>query len=84
MSPAKMAELTEMPFGIRICVSKQRNSEHVVEESVHFEHGVCQIEKLMWHAFKKHDGKVVVASSMELKAKDISCFGWEVRRNRMV
>jgi len=34
--------------------------------------------------FKKHDGKVVVASSMELKAKDITCFGWEVRRNRMV
>ena len=25
-----------------------------------------------------------IASSMELKAKDISCFGWEVRRNRMV
>jgi len=25
----------------------------------------------MWHAFKKYDGKVVVASSMELKAKDI-------------
>jgi len=25
----------------------------------------------MWHAFQKHDGKVVVASSMELKAKDI-------------
>jgi len=27
----------------------------------------------MWRAFKKHDEKVVVASSMELKAKDISC-----------
>ena len=26
----------------------------------------------------------LVASYMELKAKDISCFGWEVRRNRMV
>jgi len=36
------------------------------------------------HAFKKHNGKVVVASSMELKAKDISCFGWEVRRDQMV
>jgi len=34
--------------------------------------------------FKKHNGKVVVASSMELKAKDISCSGWEVRRDRMV
>jgi len=33
----------------------------------------------MWHAFKKHDGKVVAVSSMELKAKDISCSGWEVR-----
>jgi len=38
----------------------------------------------MWHAFKKHDGKVVVASSVELKAKDISCSGWEVRRDRTV
>ena len=28
---------------------------------------------MMWHAFKKHDGKVVVASSVELKANDISC-----------
>jgi len=33
------------------------------------------IEELMWHAFKKHDGKVVVASSMELKANDVSCSG---------
>jgi len=33
-------------------------------------------KKLMWHAFKKHDGMVVVASSKELKAKDISCSGW--------
>jgi len=32
----------------------------------------------MWHAFKKNEGKVVVASSMELKAKDIRCSGWEV------
>jgi len=31
----------------------------------------------MWHAFKKHNGKVVVASYMELKAKDICCSGWE-------
>jgi len=38
----------------------------------------------MWHAFRKHNGKVVVASSVELKAKDISCSGWEVRRDRMV
>jgi len=29
----------------------------------------------MWHAFKKHNGKVVVASSVELKAKDISYSG---------
>jgi len=34
----------------------------------------------MLHAFKTHDGKVAVASSMEIKAKDISCSGWEVRR----
>jgi len=46
---------------------------------------VCFTGLLLYSfAFKKHDGKVVVASSMELKAKDISCFGWEVRRNRMV
>ena len=38
----------------------------------------------MWHAFKKHDGKVLVASSVELKAKDITCSGWEVRRDRTV
>jgi len=38
----------------------------------------------MWHAFKKHDGKVVVASSMELRAKDISSSGWEVRRDQTV
>ena len=28
-------------------------------------------------------GKVVVASSMELKAKDIKCSGGEVRRDQM-
>jgi len=38
----------------------------------------------MWHAFKKHDGNVVVASSMELKAIDISFSGWDVRRDWMV
>jgi len=38
----------------------------------------------MWHAFKKHDEDVVVAASLELKAKDISCSGWEVRRDLMV
>jgi len=39
---------------------------------------------LTWHAFNKLNGKVAVASSMELKAKDISCSGWEVRRDLMV
>jgi len=34
-----------------------------------------QIEKMTWPAFKKHDGKATVASSVELKAKDISCSG---------
>jgi len=38
----------------------------------------------MWQAFKKHDGKVVVASSMEPKAKDVSCSVREVRRYQMV
>jgi len=38
---------------------------------------------MTWHAFKKHDGKIVVASSTKLKAKDISCSGREVRRDRM-
>jgi len=38
----------------------------------------------MWYAFKKHNGEVVVAASLELKAKDISCSGWEVRRDLMV
>ena len=40
--------------------------------------------KLSWYAFKNHNGKVMVASSMEVKAKDISCSGWEVRRDRLV
>jgi len=39
---------------------------------------------MTWHAFKKHEGKVAVARSMELKAKDVSYSGWEVRRERMV
>jgi len=43
--------------------------------------GVLLDRKVVWHAFKKHDGNVVVASYMELKAKDISCSGWEVRRD---
>jgi len=38
----------------------------------------------MWHAFKKHDREVVAAGSLELKAKDVSCSGWEVRRDLMV
>jgi len=42
------------------------------------------IEKLMWHAFKKHDGEVLVAGSFELKAKIISCSEWEVRRDLTV
>jgi len=36
---------------------------------------------MMWHALKKGDGEVVVAGSLELKAKDKSCSGWEVRRD---
>jgi len=36
---------------------------------------------MTWQAFKKHNGKVVVASSVELQAKDISCSGWEVKRD---
>ena len=42
------------------------------------------IEKLMWHVFKKHDGEVVVANSVEIKAKGISCSGWEVRSDLML
>jgi len=42
------------------------------------------MEKLTWHAFKKHDGKVAVASSVEQKDKSTSCSGWEVSRDRMV
>jgi len=41
-------------------------------------------EKMIWHAFKKHNGEEVVAGSLELKAKDISCSGWKVRRDLMV
>ena len=41
-------------------------------------------EKLIWQAFKKHDEEVLVADSMELKAKYISCSGWDVRRDPMV
>jgi len=37
----------------------------------------------MWHVFKKHDEKVVVASSMELNTKALSCSGWEVRRKHL-
>jgi len=33
---------------------------------------------------KKHDGEVVVANSWELKANDISCSGWEVKRDLTV
>jgi len=36
---------------------------------------VC-IQEIQW--------KVVDASSLELKAKDISCSGWEMRRDRIV
>jgi len=36
----------------------------------------------MWHAFRKHDGNIVVAISKELKSKDISCSGLEVRRDQ--
>jgi len=35
----------------------------------------------MWQAYKKCDGEVMVAGSLELKAKDISCSGWEVSRD---
>jgi len=28
----------------------------------------------MWHAYKKHDGEVVVAGSLELKAKKYKLF----------
>jgi len=38
----------------------------------------------MWHVFKKHRVEVVVAGSLKLKAKDISCSGWEVRRDLTV
>jgi len=35
-------------------------------------------------AFKEHDGKAAVASSMKLKVKDINCSGWEATRDWMV
>jgi len=38
----------------------------------------------MRHAFNKHDDEVVVAGSLELKAKYISCSEWEIRRDLMV
>ena len=41
-------------------------------------------ELVEWHTFKKHDGEVVVAGFLELKAKDINCSGWEIRRDLMV
>jgi len=41
-------------------------------------------ELIEWRAFKEHAGEVVVAGFLELKAKDISCSGWEVRRELMV
>jgi len=35
----------------------------------------------MWHSFKKHNGEVVVTGSLKLKAKNISCSGWVVRKD---
>ena len=37
----------------------------------------------MWDVFKKRDGEAVVAGSLELKARGISCCGWEVRMDLM-
>jgi len=37
----------------------------------------------MWDVFKKRDGEVVAASSLELRARCISCSGWEVRIDLM-
>ena len=42
-----------------------------------------QTEKLMWQVFTKRDGEAVVAGFLELKARDISCSGWEVRTDLM-
>ena len=42
------------------------------------------IEKWMWHAFKRQDGREVGAGCLELEIKDTSCSGWEVRRKLMV
>ena len=39
-----------------------------------------QIEKWMWHVFKRQDGRVVGAGCLELEVKDTSCSGWEVRK----
>ena len=39
---------------------------------------VACIQETQWK------GSGVVASSMEVKAKDISCSGWEVKRDRTV
>jgi len=36
----------------------------------------------MWHVFKKRD-EAVAAGSLELKARSISCSGWEVRIDLM-
>ena len=38
----------------------------------------------MWRVFKKLDGEVVGVDSLVLKARGISCFGWEVRQRLMV
>jgi len=37
----------------------------------------------MWDVFKKRDGQAVVAGSLELKVRGISCSGWEVRIDLM-
>ena len=36
----------------------------------------------MWDVFKKRDGEAMAAGSLELKARGISCSGWEVRKDR--
>ena len=45
----------------------------------------------MWHVFKRFGGEVVGVNSLVqeiladiLLARDISCFGWEVRQRLMV
>ena len=37
----------------------------------------------MWDVLNKRGGKAVVAGSLELKARGISCSGWEVRIDLM-